>query len=145
MRRILTLLAPDQQVYRRQCQTRGGIHRPDDGNPTHGMPSSDFGNLLMICFGRVRGIQTSLFVSSKVCAAPQTWYRGSRPIIATKPCSPIMVSPTATTRYGSVPARTGTFFFTLMQVLTNRSGSLQSLICAFCEITCWQFLVAAAL
>src|SRR5207237_9062820 len=101
MRRILTLLAPDQQVYRRQCQTRGGIHRPDDGNPTHGMPSSDFGNLLMICFGRVRGIQTSLFVSSKVCAAPQTWYRRSRPIIATKPCSLLMVSPTPPTRIGS--------------------------------------------
>src|SRR5881227_2412073 len=105
MRRILTLLAPDQQVYRRQCQTRGGIHRPDDGNPTHGMPSSDFGNLLMICFGRVRGIQTSLFVSSKVCAAPQTWYRGSRPIIATKPCSLLMVSPTATSLYGSFSPR----------------------------------------
>src|SRR2546429_2895602 len=131
MRRILTLLAPDQQVYRRQCQTRGGIHRPDDGNPTHGMPSSDFGNLLMICFGRVRGIQTSLFVSSKVCAAPQTWYRGSRPIIATKPCSLLMVSPTATTRHGSVPVGGGGLFFT-SRVLRTLPGPLKLVNCVFC-------------
>src|SRR5439155_20182913 len=50
-------------------------------------------------------LSTSLFASSKVCAAPQTWYRGSRPIIATKPCSLMMVSPTATTLYGSFPPR----------------------------------------
>src|SRR5437660_12827080 len=123
MRRILTLLAPGQQVYRRQCQTRVGIHRPYDGNPIHAMPSSDFGNLLMICFGRIRGIQTSLFVSSKVCAAPQTWYRGSRPIIATKPCSLLMVSPTATTRHGSVPARTGAGDFTFYLLFRRQTAN----------------------
>ena len=52
-----------------------------------------------------RCCRTSLFASSKVCAAPQTWYRGSRPMIATKPCSLMMVSPTTTTRRGSLPAR----------------------------------------
>ena len=46
-------------------------------------------------------LSNKLFASSKVCAAPQTWYRGSRPIIATKPCSLMMVSPTATTWHGA--------------------------------------------
>ena len=78
-----------------------------------------------------RCCRTSLFASSKVCAGPQTWYRGSRPIIATKPCSPIIVSPTATTRIGSVPAHVVALFFTVLHVLTNRSGPLQYLIASF--------------
>ena len=78
-----------------------------------------------------RCCRTSLFASSKVCAAPQTWYRGSRLIIATKPCSLMMVSPTTTTRHGSMPVGGVGLFFTVMQVLTNRSGSLQSFNCVF--------------
>src|SRR2546423_4196910 len=73
-----------------------------------------------------RCCRTSLFASSKVCAAPQTWYRGSRPIIATNPCSLIIVSPTATSRYGAASARAGGLFFTYT-VLTNQPGGLQAL------------------
>src|SRR4030095_16676534 len=36
MHPVLALFAPDYEIKRRQRQTRGGIHRPDDGNPTHG-------------------------------------------------------------------------------------------------------------
>src|SRR5438132_8603573 len=104
MRPAFALLAPDQQVYPRQCQTGGRIHRPDNGNPGHRRP--------VICVGRVRGIQTTLFASSKVGAAPQTWYRGSRSITAPKPCSLMMVSPTATSRHGSVPVGGVGLFFT---------------------------------
>ena len=59
-----------------------------------------------------RCCRTSLFASSKVCAAPQTWYRGSLPIIATNPRSLMMVSPTATTRNGCVPVGVTALFFT---------------------------------
>src|SRR5439155_20187718 len=104
MRPAFALLAPDQQVYPRQCQTGGRIHRPDNGNPSHRRP--------VICIGRVRGIQTTLFVSSEVGAAPQTWHRGSRSITATKPCSLMMVSPTATRRHGAVPVGGVGLFFT---------------------------------
>src|SRR6266487_6737295 len=104
MRPTFALLAPDEEVYPGQRQTRGRVHRPDNGNPTHRMP--------VICIGRVRAIQTTLFASSKVGAAPQTWYRGSRSIIATKPCSLMMVSPTPTTRHGSVPVGGVGLFFT---------------------------------
>src|SRR5438105_13046205 len=79
-----------------------------------------------------RCCRTTLFASSKVCAAPQTWYRGSRPIIATKPCSPIMVSPTATTRHGSLPERTGTRDFTAPS-LTRISATPQAFKCVFYE------------
>src|SRR6266545_1921720 len=112
MRPAFALLAPDQQVYPRQRQTRGRVHRPDNGNPTHRMPSSDCGNFSVICIGRVHAIRTSLFASSKVCAAPQTWCRGSRLIIATKPCLLTIVSPTATPRLGSVPVGGVGLFFT---------------------------------
>src|SRR6266550_2496720 len=111
MRPAFALLAPDQQVYPRQCQTGGRIHRPDNGNPSHRRP--------VICIGRVRGIQTSLFASSKVGAAPQTGYRGSRSMIATKPCSLMMGSPTATTRHGSVPVGGVGLFFTVRE--SNKS------------------------
>src|SRR6266480_7248630 len=47
MRPAFALLAPDEEVYPGQRQTRGRVHRPDDGNPTHRMP--------VICIGRVRG------------------------------------------------------------------------------------------
>jgi len=81
-----------------------------------------------------RCCRTSLFASSKVCAAPQTWYRGSRPIIATKPCSLIMVSPTATTRRGSMPAHVVALFFKFAD-LPNRPRPLQAFTCVFCENT----------
>src|SRR5206468_40601 len=80
-----------------------------------------------------RRCRTSLFASSKVCAAPQTWYRGSRPMIATKPCSLMMVSPTATTRHGSLPPRAGALFFTSDASFNKSFGSLQSFICVVYE------------
>ena len=82
-----------------------------------------------------RCCRTTLFASSKVCAAPQIWYRGSRPIIATKPCSPIMVSPTATTRHSSLPARTGARDFTAPS-LTRMSAAPQAFNCVFYENNC---------
>src|SRR6266567_4458251 len=127
MRPPFALLAPDQQVYPRQCQTGGRIHRPDNGNPSHRRP--------VICIGRVRGSQTSLFASSKVGAAPQTWYRGSRSMIATKPCSLMMVSPTATTRHGSVPVGGGGLFLTGCGLRTL-PGPLKWFNCVFCAKYC---------
>src|SRR5438046_9538088 len=97
MRPVSTLLAPDQQVDPGQRQTRGRIHRPDNGDPTHGSP--------VICIGRIRGVQTILFPFSKTGAGPQTWCGGSRSIIATKLCSLMRVLPTPMTPHGSVPVR----------------------------------------
>src|SRR6266496_541957 len=124
MRPTFALLAPDEEVYPGQRQTRGRVHRPDNGNPTHRMP--------VICIGRVRGFQTTLFASSKVGAAPQTWYRGTRPIIATKPCSLMMVSTTATTRHDSVSVQVVVLFFKFAS-LTSRPRPLQSFFCVFYE------------
>ena len=124
MRPAFTLLAPDQQVYRRQRQTGGRIHRPDNSNPSHRRP--------VICIGRVRGIQSTLFASSKVRAAPQTWYCGSRSIIATKPCSLMMVSPTATSRHGSVPVG-GIGLFLTVRESEKFAGPLKLLIAFFAQ------------
>jgi hypothetical protein len=84
-----------------------------------------------MCIGRVRGMQTTLFASLKVGAAPQTWYRGSWSIIATKPCLLMMVSATATTRHGSVPVGGVGLFFTGRES-ENFAGPLQSFNCVFC-------------
>jgi hypothetical protein len=84
-----------------------------------------------MCIGRVRGMQTTLFASLKVGAAPQTWYRGSWSIIATKPCLLMMVSATATTRHGSVPVGGVGLFFTGRES-ESFAGPLQSFNCVFC-------------
>ena len=39
---VLPLLAPDQQSYPRQRQAGGGIHRPDNGDPTHRLMATNF-------------------------------------------------------------------------------------------------------
>src|SRR4026209_2457557 len=101
MRPILTLLAPDQQVYPRQRQTRGGIHRPDNGNPTHGMPSSGCDNAPVDCSA-----------SQEACVRPEMRYGSLRTTIVAIRCSLIHVSWTSTTLYGSVPARGGALFLT---------------------------------
>jgi hypothetical protein len=36
MHPVIALFAPDRDIERRERQTRPGIHRPDDGDPTHG-------------------------------------------------------------------------------------------------------------
>ncbi len=45
---VLPLLAPDQQRYPRQRQTRGGIHRPDNVDPTHGITVIKSGAYLLV-------------------------------------------------------------------------------------------------
>jgi hypothetical protein len=46
---VLPLLAPDQESYPRQRQAGGGIHRPDNGDPTHGITIANYGaNLLVL-------------------------------------------------------------------------------------------------
>ena len=45
---VLPLLAPDQQRYPRQRQTGGGIHRPDNGDPTHGITVIKCGVYLLV-------------------------------------------------------------------------------------------------
>ena len=39
--------AQDQQSYPRQRQTGGGIYRPDNGNPTHGITATNYGLLVV--------------------------------------------------------------------------------------------------
>ncbi len=79
-----------------------------------------------------RCCRTSLFASSKVCAAPQTRYLSSRPTIVAIPCSLTQVSPTTTTRIGCAPVEAVGLFLTFCES-TNRSGPLQSFNCVFCE------------
>jgi hypothetical protein len=35
MHLVLALFAPDRAIERRERQTRGCVHRPDNGDPTH--------------------------------------------------------------------------------------------------------------
>src|SRR4051794_17145522 len=123
MRPILTFLAPDQQIYRRQRQTGGGIHRPDDGNPAHGMTSSGCDNLSTTCGVRLKQ------------GAPMRIDGLVRPWIAASVGSLIQRSPTTTTQRGSVPARTVAPFFTGNASFNNQYKLQQSEIRVFYENT----------
>src|SRR5207248_1534484 len=101
MHPVLALFAPDYAIERRQRQTRGGIHRPDNGNPTHGLPLSDCVYVSVICRA-----------SSKPSAQTSRWYRLSRTRIAASVGSLIQLSPATTTLHGSLPARAVAAFFT---------------------------------
>src|SRR5215471_4749782 len=96
MRPVYALLAPDQEVYSRQRQTRRGVHRPDNGNPTHWMPALEWGNFWAVCAARLT-IHASL----------------------------IHLSAASAPRHGSVPARSLAAFFTTVRVLTNPFGLFQ--------------------
>ncbi len=45
---VLPLFAPDQQRYPGQRQTRARIHRPDNGDPTHGITATNCGVSLLV-------------------------------------------------------------------------------------------------
>src|SRR4029077_10714551 len=64
---VLPLLAPDEQRYPRQRQTGGRVHRPDNGDPTHGITATNCGIYLLV-LGLIcgRGV-TNAPTSSKLC------------------------------------------------------------------------------